>query len=86
MLVEQLEEVETAGSAIDHEDARGHGAGLDRPHRVDAHALVAHQKVADAEDEQSGYFPAGGSGRDARGTSMNFQPPTIEDVTPRPST
>ena len=45
------EEVEAARAAVEERDVRRPGLALQRADGVDADALVAHEDVADAEDE-----------------------------------
>jgi len=51
-LLQVLQQVETARAAVDDGHARRPGFALQSFDGVDADALVAHQQVADAEDER----------------------------------
>jgi len=50
-LIELGEKVDTSGAAIEQTDARNLQLGLEAPDRVHSDAFIAHQDIADAEDE-----------------------------------
>ena len=52
LLPQERQEVEPAGAAVHQPDPRQRRRLLQRVDGVDPHALVPHQEVADAEDQQ----------------------------------
>lgn len=82
-----FEQVEAPGAAVQNGDAvevrRARVPELvEAADGVHADALVAHEQIADAEDETAGT----GRGHHSFRLSTNFHPPAIEEITPRPPT
>lgn len=72
--------MKAAGTPVEERDPGRRALLLQELDGPDTHTLVAHQEVAHTEDED------GRRGLHYFVFSMNFHPPTIDDVTPRPST
>ncbi|MBP1636014.1 MAG: hypothetical protein H6Q10_2588 [Acidobacteria bacterium] len=86
MLGEVREQVEPARAAVHDGDPGRRPFLLEAPGGQHPDALVAHDEVADAEHERALVGQCGYPLEAPFLRSTNFQPPAIDEMTPRPST